>query len=96
VAPARLHLTDPELLRRLMTWAPGGKPITVAELAATVGVSRTKIYALLDGTRPTMQPAEAHRIAQAVGVHQGALFLPLASTSVDIDNRPTPHHEGTP
>jgi DNA-binding XRE family transcriptional regulator len=70
-----------------MLWAPGGKPLTAQELAEHVGVSRSKIYALLDGSRPTADPEVAKSICECLAVHQGALFFePL----------PTPMGVGTP
>lgn len=83
---ARLQLTDGDLLRKLMYWAPGGTPLTVRALASQVGVSKSKISALLSGDRATVEPPTARRIAQAVGVHDGALFFEPLSTSMDVDN----------
>lgn len=83
----RLHLTDSDLLRKLMLWAPGGHPLTVRHLADVADVSRNKVYALLAGQRPTVTRDTAAAISAAVGVHQGALFFePL----------PTPMGAGTP
>lgn len=82
---ARLQLTDGDLLRKLMRWAPGGVPLTVRALASQVGVSKSKIAALLSGDRVTVDQATALRIADAVGVHVGALFFEPLSTPMGVD-----------
>ncbi|MCZ1009941.1 helix-turn-helix domain-containing protein [Streptomyces lydicus] len=85
MTPARLHLTDSELLRLLMHWAPLGRPLTIRELAEQVGISKSKVHALLSGERTTVTPEIARRICGELSVHEGALFFkPL----------PTPMGEG--
>ncbi|MEU5974361.1 helix-turn-helix transcriptional regulator [Streptomyces sp. NPDC047315] len=82
---ARLHLTDPDLLRKLMHWAPDGR-LTGQDLANRVGVSKQKISALLSGHRATTDLTTAHRIAEVLGVHQGALFFQPLSTPMGVDS----------
>lgn len=81
----RLHLTDSDLLRKLMLWAPGGHPLTAKQLASLTGISRNKVYALLDGSRPTATEGVANAIATAVGVHRDALFFEPLPTPVGVD-----------
>lgn len=80
----RLQLTDSDLLRKLMRWAPGGAPLTVRALAAQVGVSKSKVAALLTGDRATAERETALRIANAVGVHAGALFFEPLPTPMGV------------
>lgn len=82
---ARLHLTDAALLRGLMQWAPGGAPLDIRDLADQVGVSKSKIHALMSGSRPTATPQVAERICRALGVHQQALFFEPLSTPTGVD-----------
>lgn len=84
----RLCLTDSELLRTLMLWAPGGHPLTAKQLAQIAGVSRNKVYALLAGERPTVARDTATAIATAVGVHLGALFFEPVPTPTGVDVPP--------
>lgn len=81
----RLRLADPELLRLLMRFAPGG-PLTVRKLAEAARVSKSKVHHMTQGTRPTVAPDVADRIAKAVHIDRDVLFLPRASTSVDVDD----------
>jgi len=80
----RLHLTDSDLLRKLMQRAPGG-PLSVRALARVAGISKTRVDDLLHDRYPTVTQETATRIARAVGVHRAALFLPASSTSMDVD-----------
>ncbi|GAA1405325.1 hypothetical protein GCM10009639_52150 [Kitasatospora putterlickiae] len=82
----RLRLADPDLLRRLMRRAPGGKSLQVRDLASGAGVSRSKAGALLTGARPTVDQRTADRIAELLGVHIGALFDDQVSASTVADN----------
>lgn len=68
-----------------MRWAPGGTALTVRALASQVGVSKSKVSALLSGNRVTVDRATACRIAEAVGVHVGALFFEPLSTPMGVD-----------
>ncbi|MEU0990463.1 helix-turn-helix transcriptional regulator [Streptomyces sp. NPDC005953] len=83
MAPARLHLTDPELLRKLMLWAPQGK-VTGQELARAAGISKQKVSAMLHGERVTVEREVARRIAATLGVHQGALFFQPLPTPMGV------------
>jgi len=49
--------------------------MTIRELAELVGVSKSKIHALLTGERVSVTPDVAARISEALGVHQRALFF---------------------
>lgn len=90
----RLHLTDSDLLRKLMLWAPGGKPLTAKQLAGIARISRNKVYALLAGERPTVTRDKADAIAAAVGVHRGALFFEPLPTPMGAD-KAAPTQEDT-
>ncbi|MFB6875718.1 helix-turn-helix transcriptional regulator [Streptomyces sp. NPDC056323] len=93
MSDARLHLTDPALLRSLMRWAPGGRSIDVRGLAWRVGVSKSKIGALLSGERPTVTPEIAARICAALGVRLDALFFEPLPTPMGADNFGGERHE---
>ncbi|MEU7331369.1 helix-turn-helix domain-containing protein [Streptomyces parvus] len=93
MTPDRLQLTDSELLRRLMQWAPNGRPLTIRELAAAAGASKSKIHALLSGERTTVAPDVAGRITTALGVHERALFFQPLSTPTGEGNRKGHRHE---
>lgn len=83
---ARWRLTDGLLLRRLMQAPGSARPaLTPRDLAEAAGLSESKIAKLLRGTRPTVTESQADRIATAVGVARGALFLPTSSSSADAD-----------
>lgn len=88
----RLHLTDSELFRSLMHWAPGG-PYTVRGLAGAAHVSKSKVSDLCQGRpRPFVTEAAADKIASALGVDTRVLFRPDSSASTDADTRgETPH-----
>ncbi|MER6598928.1 helix-turn-helix domain-containing protein [Streptomyces parvus] len=97
MTPDRLQLTDSELLRRLMRWAPNGRPLTIRELADAAGASKSKIHALLSGERTTVAPDVAGRITTALGVHERALFFqPLPSPTGEGKTKGHRHeHERT-
>lgn len=85
--PGRLQLTDSSLLRGLMHWSPLGRPLTIRGLADQVGVSKSKIHALLSGERATVTPEVAERICAVLMVHERALFFLPLSTSMDVDRQ---------
>lgn len=96
MTPARLHLTDSDLLRLLMRWAPIGRPMTIRGLAERVGVSKSKIHALLSGERATVTPEMARRISGVLGVHERALFfepLPTPTGMVGVEGGERHDHE---
>ncbi len=97
MTPDRLQLTDSELLRGLMRWAPKGRPLTIRELAEVAGASKSKIHALLSGQRTTVPPEVAGRITAALGVHEGALFFqPLPAPAGEVNRKGLRHeHERT-
>jgi hypothetical protein len=80
----RLRLTDSDLLRKLMLWAPDG-PLTAKSLSTATGLSLSKVYALLSGERPTVGRETATTVASLVGVHLGALFFEVPPTPVGVD-----------
>lgn len=81
----RLHLTDCELLRRLMKWAPAG-PITVRELAGVAHISKSKVDDLRRGhPYPSVTEVTASEIARALGVDVRVLFRPVSSVYADTD-----------
>ncbi|QWA22337.1 helix-turn-helix domain-containing protein [Streptomyces sp. JCM17656] len=75
---ARLHLTDRHVLRGLMTWAPAGGSLDIRKLADAVGVSKSKIGALLSGERPSVTEEVAERICAVLDVRRDALFRATA------------------
>ncbi|WP_405399252.1 helix-turn-helix domain-containing protein [Streptomyces microflavus] len=93
VTPDRLQLTDSDLLRQLMRWAPNGRPLTIRELADAAGASKSKIHALLSGERTTVTPDVAGRITTALGVHERALFFQPLPTPMGEDSRKGHRHE---
>lgn len=89
---ARLHLTDRNLLRGLMTWAPDGGSLDIRKLAEAVGVSKSKIGALLSGERPSVTEDVADRICEALDVRRDALFYDPLPTPMGVGSHPK---EGT-
>jgi DNA-binding Xre family transcriptional regulator len=88
---ARLRLTDSDLLRGLMRWAPGGNSLDIRSLADAVGVSKSKVHALLTGERPSVTPQVAARICEVLDVRRDALFFEPAPTPMGVGN---PRQEG--
>lgn len=79
-------LHDGPLLRHLMrNPGPGGAVQTVQSLADVAGISRSKMYKVLAGSRPAVSGDQADLIAAAVGVAVGALFLPSSSPFANGD-----------
>ncbi|MFJ2701844.1 helix-turn-helix domain-containing protein [Streptomyces sp. NPDC087428] len=77
-----------------MQWAPGGRGVTGQDLAARAGISKQKVSAMLCGERTTVTPEVAHRIADILGVHQGALFFDPPPTPMGVGElRRDPTHE---
>src|SRR5690606_38749886 len=72
----RYRLHAGELLRRLLDSQRDGEPGSVRELAAAVGMSKSKVAALVREVRPTLTGDEARRLAQAYGLPPRALFHP--------------------
>lgn len=87
MTPARLQLTDPDLLRKLMKWAPGNRSISGQELADAAEISKQKVSALLHGKRITVHREVAKRIAATLQVHEGALFFEPVSTPMGMDDQ---------
>lgn len=87
----RYRVHDGPLLKRLMTCPePGGTSHTVRSLARASGLSKSKIQALIDETRPTVEGSDASAIAEAVSVRRKALFAPEQSSFEDKDSRGEP------
>ncbi|GHE84745.1 hypothetical protein GCM10018772_04760 [Streptomyces fumanus] len=78
----RLHSGD--LLRRLIDDHRSDEPGSVRELAAAVGLSKSKIQALVNEERSTVAEDEAARLAQAYRLPPRALVHPV-SVSADMD-----------
>ncbi|MGW7248861.1 helix-turn-helix domain-containing protein [Streptomyces decoyicus] len=93
MTPARLHLTDSYVLRVLMHRAPIGRPLTIRGLAERVGISKSKIHALLSGERATVTPEIARRICDVLGVHVGALFFEPLPTPMGVGDSGGERHE---
>jgi transcriptional regulator with XRE-family HTH domain len=68
--PPTVTLTDPALLERSIEQAQ----LTYPALAAQVGISRNRLWALRSGDKPNVDPAIARRIAAALKVDQRRLF----------------------
>lgn len=95
---ARLHLTDGYVLRALMHRAPDDQPLTVRkldirDLAEAVGVSKSKIHALLSGERPSVTREVAERICSTLGVHTGALFFEPLPTPMGVGSSGGERHD---
>ncbi|WP_172624898.1 helix-turn-helix domain-containing protein [Streptomyces griseofuscus] len=71
----RLYLTDRHVLRGLMKRAPAGDSLDIRKLADAVGVSKSKIGALLSGERPSVTEDVANRICEVLDVRRDALFF---------------------
>jgi transcriptional regulator with XRE-family HTH domain len=89
---ARLYLTSSHTLRGLMNWAPGGGSIDIRKLAEAVGVSKSKIGALLSGERPSVTEDVADRICAVLDVRRDALFYSPLPTPMGVGSHP---EEGT-
>jgi plasmid maintenance system antidote protein VapI len=78
--PDRYQIHDGSLLRRLMRHPESdGTVHTERSLARQAGISWSKVHRLITGERPTVTEAQAHLIAESVGVSTKALFAPQAS-----------------
>lgn len=76
----RYRVHDGPLLRRLMRNPESdGVRHTVRSLGEATGLSPSKIHKLITEERPTVTPAEADRIAEALAVQRKALFAPTSS-----------------
>jgi transcriptional regulator with XRE-family HTH domain len=84
---ARLHLTDRSVLRGLMTWGPDGQSFDIRSLADAVGVSKSKVHALLSGERPSVTKPVAERICRVLNVRLDALFYDSLPTPVGVGIR---------
>lgn len=75
----RYRLNDGQLLSRLMRCPDqGGKRHTLRSLAATTGVSKSKLDSMVHGNQMDVTGEQADAIAEAVGLTRGALFTPTA------------------
>jgi DNA-binding Xre family transcriptional regulator len=75
-----------------MTWAPGGGSLDIRKLADAVGVSKSKIGALLSGERPSVTKDVADRICEVLDVRRDALFYDPLPTPMGVGSHP---EEGT-
>lgn len=87
---ARRYLTDSDMLRGLMRRAPGGRPMDVRKLADAVGVSKSKIGALLSGERPSVTQDVAERICEVLDVRRDAVFYEPLPTPMGVGS----HRQG--
>lgn len=88
MSDARLYLTRSATLRGLMDWAPGGGSIDIRTLADAVGVSKSKIHALLSGERPSVTTEVADRICDVLQVRRDALFYDRLPTPMGVGSTP--------
>ncbi|WP_353962260.1 helix-turn-helix transcriptional regulator [Streptomyces sp. NBC_00654] len=71
-----------------MTWAPGGSSLDIRKLADAVGVSKSKIGALLSGERPSVTEDVADRICEVLDVRRDALFYDPLPTPMGVGGHP--------
>ncbi|MFJ1650040.1 helix-turn-helix domain-containing protein [Streptomyces sp. NPDC088337] len=91
---AQRYLADSDVLRGLMRRAPGGGSVDIRKLADAVGVSKSKIGALLSGERPSVTEDVADRICEALDVRRDAIFYdPLPTPTGVGDDREGEHRE---
>ncbi|MGW6598460.1 helix-turn-helix domain-containing protein [Streptomyces sp. 35G-GA-8] len=69
-----------------MQHSPNGRPISGKSLGERVGLSKSKISALLHEERATVTRETADDIAEILGVHTGALFFEPLPTPVGVGN----------
>ncbi|WP_406298095.1 helix-turn-helix domain-containing protein [Embleya sp. NBC_00888] len=84
--PEQYRIVDGDLLHRLMRRPPSGTRLTVRDLADLLGLSKSKISGMITGTRPVVTAETAEQTCLILGVHRAALFLPVLSTSLDMDS----------
>lgn len=92
---ARRYLTDSDMLRGLMRRAPGGVSMDIRTLADAVGVSKSKIGALLSGDRPSATEQVAERICEVLDVRLDAIFYAPSPTPMGAgsDRKEGPRRE---
>ncbi|MFF9123218.1 helix-turn-helix domain-containing protein [Streptomyces sp. NPDC014889] len=83
---AQRYLTDSDVLRGLMRRAPGGGSLEIRKLADAVGVSKSKIGALLSGERPSVTEDVAERICEVLDVRRDAVFYDPLPTPMGVGN----------
>ncbi|GCD94042.1 hypothetical protein EHYA_01698 [Embleya hyalina] len=83
--PEQYRIVDGDLLHRLMRRPPSGARLTIRDLANLLGLSKSKVSGMITGSRPVVTAATAERTCTVLGVHRAALFLPILSTSLDVD-----------
>lgn len=82
----RYRVRDGAFLRRLMDHpAPSGTRHTCRSLARAAGISATKASNLITGSRPTVPPEIATRIAEAVAAPVTAIFEPTMFVNANAD-----------
>ncbi|MFD6432854.1 helix-turn-helix domain-containing protein [Streptomyces venezuelae] len=70
------YYIDSPLLRRLMKRTGTGQSVTVRELADATGLAIGTVGALRNGAQRTLTEDKARRLAAAIGVDLGILFIP--------------------
>lgn len=80
------RVRDREKLRERMKTSQRVVPHSVRSLAALVGVSHGTVGHLLTGEQERLSADLAQRIAVALGVPIGDLFMPNVSESGDLDD----------
>lgn len=82
----RYRVRDRDDLRECMASSQRVVPHSVRSVAALVGVSHGTIGHLLTGVQETVDEALAQGIAEVFGRPIDDLFMPEASTIVDVDD----------
>lgn len=75
----RYALRDLATFKKIMESPGRGAPYSVRTLAYAAGVSRSQVGRLISGELNSLDVAEAHAIAEALGVAVLVLFMPPAS-----------------
>lgn len=82
----RYLVRDEHELRRRMERSQRVVPHSMRSLAALVDTTHGTIYFLVSGKQKSLDEELAKRIAVALGCPVKDLFMPEASTIVDVDN----------
>lgn len=88
----RYRLRELATFKKIMESPGRGVPYSVRDLAEATGVSRSQIGRLLTGELDNLDVADAHAVAEALGVAVLVLFIPPVSPKqghVDTATPPT-------